>query len=114
MYEGRIESSLHKHMNEFERRQLLRGLKEAEISEVEPAQASPSLRDEAATRRPPAKKKGDLKKQSQFVPAQVGAKSYVKGDYENKPASRVEKNKAKQSQFEAPALPKGLKQKSEI
>jgi len=40
-----------------------------------------------------------LKKQSQFDPAQVGAKSFMKGDYENKPAGGDEKNKAKQSQF---------------
>jgi len=41
--------------------------------------------------RPEIRNKGifqkcDLKKQSQFAPAQDGAKSYVKGDYDNKPA----------------------------
>jgi hypothetical protein len=60
---------------------------------------SPSQRDEAATRRRPAEKKGDLKKQSQFALAQVGAKSFMKGDYDNKAAGGDEKNKAKQSQF---------------
>jgi hypothetical protein len=30
--------------------------------------------------------KGDLKKQTQFVPARIGAKSYMKGDYDNNPA----------------------------
>ena len=60
---------------------------------------SPSLRDEAATRRRPAEKKGDLKKQSQFAPAQVGAKSFMKEDYDNIAAGEVKKNKAKQSQF---------------
>jgi len=40
-------------------------------------------------------KKGDLKKQTQFVPAQVGVTSFVKGDYGNKPAGGVKKNKAK-------------------
>jgi len=75
-------------------------------------QNSPSLRDEAATT--PAEKKGDLKKQTQFVPDDISAKSFVKGDYGNKPACGAEENKAKQSQFEAPALPKGLKQKSKI
>jgi len=59
-------------------------------------QASPSLRDEAAT--PPAEKKGDLKKQSQFAPAENDAKSFLKGDYDNKPAGGAEENKAKQSQ----------------
>jgi hypothetical protein len=60
---------------------------------------SPSRRDEAATRRRPADKKGDLKKQSQFVPAQMGVKSFMKGNYDNKPAGGAEKNKAKQIQF---------------
>ncbi|HUT45160.1 MAG TPA: hypothetical protein VMX36_02700, partial [Sedimentisphaerales bacterium] len=71
------------------------------------SQAYPSQRDEAAARRLPAEEKGDLKKQTQFVPAQVGAKSFVKGDYDNKPARGAEENKAKQSQSPAPALTKG-------
>jgi hypothetical protein len=29
--------------------------------------------------------KRNLKKQSQFAPARIGAKSFVKGDYGNKP-----------------------------
>ena len=70
-------------------------------------QASPSLRDEAAT--PPAEKKGDLKKQSQFAPAENDAKSFLKGDYDKKPAGGAEENKAKQSQFHAPALTKGAR-----
>jgi hypothetical protein len=36
----------------------------------------------------------DLKKQSQFVPAEMGAKSFVEGYYGNKPACGVEENKA--------------------
>jgi hypothetical protein len=36
---------------------------------------------------------GDLKKQSQFAPARIGAKSLVKGDYGNKPACGAEKYK---------------------
>jgi len=35
-----------------------------------------------------------LKKQSQFAPAQNSVKSYMKGDYDNKPAGGAEKNKA--------------------
>jgi hypothetical protein len=62
---------------------------------------SPSLRDEAATWHRPAKKKGDLKKQSQFVPGRMGAKSFVKGDYGNMPARGDQKNKANQSQMPA-------------
>jgi len=40
-----------------------------------------------------------LKKQSQFAPAQVGAKSFMKEDYDNNAAGGAQKNKAKQSQF---------------
>ena len=75
-------------------------------------QCEPSLRDEAATQT--AEKQVDLKKKSQFAPAEIGVMSFVKGDYDNKPACGAEENKANQSQFEAPALPKGLKQKSKI
>jgi hypothetical protein len=41
----------------------------------------------------------DLKKQSQFAAAQVGAKSFVKGGYDKKTASGGKKNRANQSQF---------------
>jgi len=44
--------------------------------------------------------KPKLKKQTQFVPARIGVKSYMKGDYDNKPASGAEENKAKQTQFQ--------------
>jgi hypothetical protein len=43
-----------------------------------------------------------LKEQSQFAPARIRAKSFVKGDYDNKQGCGVEKNKPKQSQFETP------------
>ena len=66
--------------------------------------SSPSLRDEAATRSindnrdeaatQTTEKKGDLKKQSQFVPGLSNATSYLKGDYDKFPAGRAEENKA--------------------
>jgi len=43
-----------------------------------------------------------LKKQTQFAVGRNSAKSYMKGDYDNKPASGAEENKAKQSQFQKP------------
>jgi len=61
---------------------------------------TPSLRDEAATES--VEKKGDLKKQSQLSVVQLGAKSYLKREYENNPASEIKENKAKQSQTPAP------------
>ena len=144
MYERRIENSMHKTINKLKTYQSMRVIQEAEIRKPEPApaipkrgtgfqpvehmakmamprdQAIPSLRDEAATRRLPAEKKGDLKKQTQFAPAQMGATSYLKGDYDNKPAGGAYENKANpsghlmsvwncrtdQSQSHAHALPK--------
>ena len=50
-----------------------------------------------------------LKKQSQFVPAQNGVKSFMKGAYGNKPACGAQENKAKQSQFPAAEGPEGAK-----
>jgi hypothetical protein len=56
---------------------------------------------------PPAKKKVDLKKQSQFAPTLMGVTSFLKGDYGSKSADRVHENETNQSQFHAPALTKG-------
>jgi len=50
---------------------------------------------------------GDLKKQSQFTPTLMGATSFIKGNYDNKVNSGAQENKAKQSQFYAPASLKG-------
>jgi len=41
-----------------------------------------------------------LKKQSQFNSGQIDVSSYLKAIYGNKPPSRLEKNKAKQTQFD--------------
>ena len=98
MYERRIENSMLKMMKELERRQLLRQRQEQDA--VEEQSASESGR--------PAEKEGDLKKQSQFVPALMGATSIVKKDYGNIPAGVARKNKANQSQFYAPEPPKGV------
>ncbi|HUT45807.1 MAG TPA: hypothetical protein VMX36_05945 [Sedimentisphaerales bacterium] len=42
-----------------------------------------------------------MKKQSQFVPARNDANSYMKGDYDNKPASGAEENKANSNPIKA-------------
>ena len=70
--------------------------------ELEP---SSSLREEAATRSP-REKNSELKKQSQSVPGLNGAKSFMKGDYDNMPTRRIEENKAKQSQLHESVLAK--------
>jgi len=43
--------------------------------------------------------KRNLKKQSQFAAGQIGAYSYMKGTYGNKPACGARKNKPNQSQY---------------
>jgi len=61
LYERRIENSMLKIMNELKKREIMRRIEYQDADEqYEP---SPSVRDEAATRRP-AEKKGDLKKQT--------------------------------------------------
>ena len=42
-------------------------------------------------------RKRNLKKQSQFAPARIGANSFIKGNYGNKPACGGEENKAKKT-----------------
>jgi len=113
LYERRIESSMIKMMKELKRQQIMRRIEQQDADQqYEP---SPPLRDEAATESvrdeaatPKTEKKGDLKKQTQFAPEQIVTKSYLKGDYENKPAGRAEENKAKQSQFPVHALTEGV------
>jgi hypothetical protein len=98
LYERRIENSLQKAMRELERRQLIRQYHQQKAEqEIEP---SPSLRDEAATRIDVGEENGELKKQSQSVPGQNGATSYLKGDYDNNSANETEENKPNQSQLQ--------------
>jgi len=121
MYERRIESSMTKMMKELKRHEIMRRIEHGDdeqqylhaqtipkASGFEAAtqyEPSPSLRDEAATES--TEKKGDLKKQTQFAPGKYDAKSYLEGYYENKPAGRIEENKAKQSQIQPSAPTKG-------
>jgi hypothetical protein len=121
MYERRIENSVIKITKELKRFQVIRRIElEATDKQREP---SPSLRDKAATQREdafvkhgqdahatirqsttrytPVEKKDDLKKQTQFAVIQIGAKSYLKREYDNNPAGEVEENKANRSQFQA-------------
>ncbi|MGB2863561.1 MAG: hypothetical protein WBC05_09580 [Sedimentisphaerales bacterium] len=105
LYERRIENSLHKTIKELKRFQVIRRI---EIQEVEKQQAAPS-QSETATQ--PAEKKGKLKKQSQYIQDLMSAKSIMQRDYNNKPAGRVEENKANQSQSQPLALAKGAEKK---
>ncbi|MHC4426622.1 MAG: hypothetical protein ACYSYV_11060 [Planctomycetota bacterium] len=102
IYERRIESSMYRTLGELERRQAIREFKEREICGEQPAQAIPKACGfEAATRT--IDQMADLKKQSQFAPAQIDAKSCVLRAYENTPRREPRASKAKQSQFPTPA-----------
>jgi hypothetical protein len=88
LYERRIENSMIKTMRELERRQLIRQYQQQEADEELTRQESVQS----------AEKKGDLKKQSQFMPGMTCAKSYLKEAYDNNSPAGDEQNKAKQSQ----------------
>ncbi|MGB2863745.1 MAG: hypothetical protein WBC05_10510 [Sedimentisphaerales bacterium] len=109
LYERRIESSMTKMMKELKRYEIMRRIEHEDAGEqlylhaqtIPKASgfeaATESVRDEAAT-----PKKGDLKKQTQFAPELIGVTPFVKRDYSNIPAGRIEENKANQSQFHLP------------
>jgi len=88
IYERRIENSMFRTMAELQRLQLMREIEQAKAKEQEFG----------------ADIEVDLKKQSQFTPAQKGANSFVKEDYGNITRTGLLENKPKQSQFHAPAL----------
>jgi len=125
IYENRIESSLHKTMDELKKQQIMRQVEQHYVEQqFEPEQAihfpingdrdvaatqsTNDNRDVAATRSPAVEKKVDLKKQSQSDPGQNGATSFVKGDYDNKPAGGADENKAKQTQISALSSHEGI------
>ena len=74
---------------------------------------SSSLRDEAGTPML-AEKYDDLKKQSQFMPDEIDAKSFVTGDYDNMPPDGDEENKANRSQIDAPMMTKGTEKREKL
>jgi hypothetical protein len=118
MYERRIENSVIKIMKELKRFQVMRRIEWENVEkQIEP---STSLRDEDATQSTPARaipipindnrdeaaapkteKHGDVKKQTQFTVVELGAKTYIKRDYGNKPAGGCDKNKANRSRSQA-------------
>jgi hypothetical protein len=114
LYERRIENSAIKLMKELKRFQIMRRI---ELEDTEPQfEPSPSLRNQDATGCASAEKNGDLKKQSQYVPAMIGVTPFVKGFYGIESAAGDEENKAKKacpepverSQFGAPFGPEGV------
>ena len=88
MYERRIENSVIKMMKELKRFQVIRRIERQEVEKQR--EPSPSLRDEAATQSNSssqsetatqlAVKKGNLKKQTQYVQDLTDVKSLMKGD----------------------------------
>ncbi len=98
MYERRIENSMFKTINEFQRLRLIRELEEANAVDEE-FKGDTSLSGDH---------KVNYAKQSQFAPAQMGVNSFVGERYENISRPGLRENKAKQSQFHAPAPTKGV------
>jgi len=98
IYERRIENSMFRIMAEIQRLQLMRELKQAKADEQQSAPEHRSTADNEV----------DLKKQSQFAPAQMGVTSFTGKDYENISHRTSGENKAKQSQFHAPSPTKGV------
>ena len=123
IYERRIEYSLISTINKLQNYQFIREIREDEIRKAKPTRsplrsyAEPHriftkgltqyLREKFAGVSRPAEKQADLKKQTQFAPAEIGVKSPIKDDYDNILAGRLEENKADQSQFPATALTEG-------
>jgi hypothetical protein len=99
MYERRIENSLHKTLRELERQRLIRQFHqqeaEQELTTQDPKQfrLAPNTAGGSIT---------DLKKQTQFVPGQNSAKSFLKSDYDKNTAGSTNENKANLTQFHAP------------
>ena len=77
MYERRIENSMLKMMNELHKLRLRRELEETNADEENPGEPE-----------------DDLKKQSQFAPAQNGVNSFAVERYENKPRPGLRESKA--------------------
>ena len=103
LYERRIENSLYKTINRLKQYQVIRQIKLDEARKP-----SPSVKEEAAGHSQPAYTLDDLKKQSQFAAAHLGAKPLMQGDYNNNPASGDDENKAKRSQSQALESTKGV------
>ncbi len=89
LYERRIENSMYKTMNELKKLQAARKAEEAAAIAEQPA----------ADKRRHRADDGNLKKQSQFTPALMGATPCIGKDYDDKAPGLVAGNKANQSQF---------------
>ena len=94
MYERRIENSLYKTMNELQKRQLMRELEQAEAADAERA-PEPC---------PPADKRSNCEKQSQFAAA-VDASSFLKEGYGNKPSRGHQENEPRKETIKASLKP---------
>jgi hypothetical protein len=82
-------------LREFKKQQIMRQIEKQDIDQqYEP---SPSLGDEDATRSP-QEQKGNLKKQSQYVPGIMNVTPFMKGGYGNISDLGIGENKANQSQ----------------
>jgi len=100
MYERRIESSLNKTIHNLKKYQMIRVIEQADARKQETERAfHEEFGFEAANRS--AREKSYLKKRTQSEPDQMGATSYVKGDYGNTPADVIEENEANSNPIKA-------------
>ncbi len=91
VYERRIESSMFKTMNKLKQLEIMRRIeKEGAAEQRSAAQMSPAANHRAG-----------LKKQTQCAPTIMGARAFMKKDYENNSRTEVGGNKANQSQYAA-------------
>ncbi len=92
LYERRIENSMHKTMKELRKLQAARKAEQARAGKEQSAQESPPAR----------RRKGDLKKQTQFAAALIGSKADGEKGYDDNPCPGAAEDKANQTQLRDP------------
>ncbi len=107
LYERRIENSMYRTMDQLKKIQSIRKAEDAAAEKQAKAANQQSVRQFNV----PTENENEVKKQSQFVLAREGLKSFVEGGYGNKSGPGPQENKANlsprdQSQSRAPARPK--------
>jgi hypothetical protein len=107
MYERRIESSVIRLTKELRKQQLMRRVERRDISQEQAIAQTEALmgkkvnlKKQTQSRLAPNTAGGlltDLKKQSQFVPGQMGVTPFVKGAYDDNMPAGDDENKAEQA-----------------
>ena len=96
LYEQRIENSMLRTMHELKKLQIMRRIEDEAVAEQQVAQESP----------PAHRRRGDLKKQTQFASALMGTKSYTRKDYDDTSRCGITENKANFRSCHTPQMEK--------